>query len=245
MDQLSTPSPAAADSAEMADAADSAASIGPGTRTPFASAAEAEAAVRFGMWLFLISLAALFGATVVGYGVMYVQLSGRGDWPEDLPHMPSALLLSTIILVVTSIGLERAARSARRGADLAARADAGAALMLRRVRRDLIVALAMGLAFLLLQAMTWMLWLRDVSWLLQDDGARGSRFALTSFWVLTGLHAAHVIGGALPLAFESWCAFRADRLTRHRAGTVGFTAMYWHFLGGIWLVLYAALLVTT
>lgn len=212
-------------------------------RTPFDDPADAESAARFGMWLFLIALAALFASTLLGYAVMYVQLSQGGNWPRDLPSVPGGLVLSTLLLVVTSVGMERAARDARRVACAVepASADEDRATI-DRVRRDLTVASLLGAAFLLLQAFAWISWLLEV-----DDrlaGATAYRFALTGFWVLTGLHALHVLGGILPLGLETWLAWRRPTTDIHRAGAIRFTAMYWHFLGVIWLVLYGLLLLT-
>lgn len=262
--------------------------LGP-PRTPFDDPREAESAARFGMWLFLIALAALFAATLLGYVVMYVQLSAAGRWPDDLPRVPGGLVLSTVLLVVTSIGLERAARGAQRmaygrpdgaasvgaasdesgmnaGAGTGAGAGAGAAEApvaavvgeakpdraeargaelaagVDRVRRDLSVASLLGAAFLLLQAFAWIAWLLEVDDRLAD--ATTYRFALTGFWVLTGLHALHVLGGILPLGLETWLAWRRPSTDVHRAGAIRFSAMYWHFLGVIWLLLYGLLLVT-
>ncbi len=210
-------------------------------RTPFEDPREAESAARFGMWLFLIALAALFAATLLGYAVMYVQLSHAGTWPRDLPSVPGSLVLSTLLLAVTSLAIERAARDAGRAAGGPA-GDPAVAAAADRARRDLVVAALLGVAFLLLQALSWIDWLRQVSDRLMDSSDH--RFALTGFWVLTGLHAIHVLGGALPLALEVWLSRRRPSIDRHRAGTIRFTAMYWHFLGAIWIALYAALLVT-
>ncbi len=242
-------------------------------RSPFDDPHEAESAARFGMWLFLIALAALFAATLLGYVVIHVQLSAAGNWPDDLPPVPGGLVLSTVLLVVTSVALERAARDGRRlavadAAQAAGAADAGEpagagqaddpasggesaggapgpvadGAASERVRRDLAIAGLLGAAFLFLQAFAWIAWLLEV-----DDrlaGATTYRFALTGFWVLTGLHALHVLGGILPLGLETWLAWRRPSTDLRRAGSLRFTAMYWHFLGVIWLLLYGLLLAT-
>jgi cytochrome c oxidase subunit 3 len=212
-------------------------------RSPFDDPREAEAAARFGMWLFLISLAALFAASLLGYVVMYVQLSQSGQWPRDLPGVPGGLVLSTLLLVVTSIAVERAARDAFRMAfGSVAPSEAETTAGVDRVRRDLTISSLLGAAFLFLQAFAWISWLVGVGDRL--DGVTTYRFALTGFWVLTGIHALHVLGGILPLGLETWLAWRRPKTDMNRAGSIRFTAMYWHFLGVVWVLLYALLLLT-
>ncbi|MHC4810561.1 MAG: cytochrome c oxidase subunit 3, partial [Planctomycetota bacterium] len=162
-------------------------------------------------------------------------------WPRDLPSVPGSLILSTLLLAVTSVAIERAARDARRAAG-GTPEDPQVAAAADRARRDLLVAALLGVAFLLLQGLSWIDWLRQVNDRLSDSSDH--RFALTGFWVLTGLHAIHVLGGALPLGLEVWLSRRRPTIDHHRAGTIRFTAMYWHFLGAIWIALYAALLAT-
>lgn len=190
------------------------------------------------MWLFLIALAALFAATLLGYAVMYVQLSDAGKWPRDLPSVPGGLVISTVLLAVTSVAIELAARAARP----AGVTSEAASTAIGRVRRHLMIATAIGGVFLLLQGLAWVDWLVAVDDQLAD--ATDYRFALTGFWVLTGLHALHVVGGILPLGLETWLAWRRPTTDQHRAGAIRFTAMYWHFLGVVWLALYGLLLLT-
>jgi heme/copper-type cytochrome/quinol oxidase subunit 3 len=60
------------------------------------------------------------------------------------------------------------------------------------------------------------------------------------FYVLTGLHALHVIGGLVPLGITTAHARRGAYTASSHAG-VDFIAMYWHFLGAVWLVLFVVL----
>ena len=60
------------------------------------------------------------------------------------------------------------------------------------------------------------------------------------FYFLTGLHAAHVIGGMVALAIVTANAFRG-RYTATRAAGVGHCAAYWHFLDVVWLVMVAVI----
>jgi cytochrome c oxidase subunit III len=57
------------------------------------------------------------------------------------------------------------------------------------------------------------------------------------FYVITGSHAAHLLGGLVALAY---LLLRALRGATHRAMAV--TALYWHFLAALWVCLFLFLL---
>ncbi|MBT8486956.1 MAG: cytochrome c oxidase subunit 3 [Phycisphaerae bacterium] len=193
------------------------------TRTPFREIHAQHRAGRFGLTLFLISLGVLFAATLIGLAVVRVQLSRKGVWPESLPRPPVLLLLSTLVLLVSSVTVEGAARALARDA-----VDVGG--------RKLAATIGLGLGFLVLQAWAWWRWLAvvEMRW---DDASEG-RLALTAFYVLTGLHAVHVIGGLIALAYAAARYRGTGAAMRARQ-----SAVYWHFLGGVWVVLYLFLLV--
>ena len=207
------------------------------TRDPFADDPAGESAGRFGMWLFLASLAMLFGATVVGYVVLKVQLHLRGTWPSDLPSLPWPLVLSTGLLAVSSWTFERARIAARRPDARPGDADTrGSAL-----RTWLGRTTGLGLAFLVLQAWCWWVWLTGVSDRWADS--LDHRWALAGFYVLTGIHALHVIGGIVPLVIIHLLC-RGGHFDHGRTDAVHLTGLYWHFLGAVWVILYGLLLVT-
>ena len=96
--------------------------------------------------------------------------------------------------------------------------------------------LGLGVLFLAGQAMAW----RELT-------ARGFAFdhwrvtpASYFFYVITGLHAAHLVAGLLALVF---CLTALGRLRRveSRQIAVDSTAWFWHFMTGAWLVLVAVL----
>ena len=90
---------------------------------------------------------------------------------------------------------------------------------------------ALGVAFLGLQSMAWLGWLRPAAERWDESGEW--RFALTSFYVFTALHALHVIGGLIPMAVVASRAMRRppDGYTADNQLGVQLCAMYWHFLG--------------
>jgi cytochrome c oxidase subunit III len=59
--------------------------------------------------------------------------------------------------------------------------------------------------------------------------------------LLVGLHAAHVIGGLIPLALVHQRLLRRDYSSSRHDG-VTFCVQYWHYLGVIWLLLLGILI---
>lgn len=188
---------------------------------PFDAAPQRSAAWRMGMRVFVVMVVVLFVASILGYLVVRIGDQGGAPWrPADAPGLPKALLASTALLVVTSGALHGAVRAAQRGDR-------------RRCARDAAIALASALLFLVSQALAW--------WSLVERhlGIESSLYAWT-FYVLTALHALHVIGGLPSLTLV---AFRARRGCYGPGADDGpvLAAMYWHALGAIWLVLYSTL----
>ena len=188
---------------------------------PFESGRSRHAAGVFGMWLFLVTLGVLFMATILGYLVVRIQPDPTEPFvPPDAPRLPNLLLVSTGALMLGSLSLHGMVRAVRAGScDRAARL-AG-------------IGLALALVFLAVQGWAWVdLWRAQLR--IQE-----SLYAW-SFYVLTGLHAAHVIGGLPPLLVVWWRARRGRYSPGHPEGAV-YCAMYWHFLDAVWLALYATL----
>lgn len=189
-------------------------------RTFFGSSEPVSAeAGLLGMRLFLAALGMLFAAAVVGFLVVRLRAPA---WPPSGTHgLPIlGLWFATAILAALSFALSRAER----------------ALLADRqhpFRRALTAALALAVVFLVAQAVNW--------WEMIAAGAvpRSSMLAF-GFFVLTALHALHVIGGLPPLA-ATVARARAGRYDASRRHGVHWVAMYWHFLGAAWIALFAVL----
>jgi len=65
-----------------------------------------------------------------------------------------------------------------------------------------------------------------------------------TFYMLTGLHAAHVVGGFIPLGITIGNARRRRYTSSHYEG-VWLCRQYWDFLGVVWVVLLATLWIAT
>ena len=177
-------------------------------------------ASTFGILLFLASLSMLFIASLVGYFVIrkFSSASPRGR----VLHLPPILWLSTIVMIASSFTISRAlvAIRAERRSDF---------------RRYLWFTLALAITFIAIQTPALVQMLRDHA-RLEPSGMR--LYGLLFFLVL--LHALHVIGGLVMLGIVLANAFRG-RYDHENHVAVSNLALYWHFLDGVWLVMFLSL----
>ena len=185
---------------------------------PDSRASTATAVGTFGLALLLVSLSVLFAASMVGYLIVRVR---SDQWPPTgAPNLPIGLWVSTVVLLISSGTMHQALRSARAG-----RQRALAAAML--------VTTLLGLVSMISQAWCW-------SHLIGRNLGAGSNLYGFTFYLLTGLHAAHVIGGLIVLVLVTVRAYRGDYgIENHRP--VMHCAMYWHFLDVVWVIIFLVL----
>lgn len=195
-----------------------------------------------GMTILLASLGVLFAATLIGYEIIRHQPLRTGGpqgavvAPPPAPELPPAVIYSTVFILISTITMQVALSAAKRGAQ-------------NVLRGGLVLTTVLALTFLVNQILVWMnITLPEVasaganySAYTVDPVAR-QRFFLVMFWVLTGLHAVHVIGGVIPMFVTTLRSF-AGRYTRERHAGVGYLTMYWHFLTVVWIALFVALYV--
>lgn len=171
-----------------------------------------------GMWIFLATLAVLFAAAIVGYLAVRIKAT---DWPPPgMPRLPAGLWLATLVLLAASATVHRSLRAIRQGQRTAS-------------TRWLTATLALAIVFLGVQSWNW--------WgLIRMRLTAGSNLYAFTFFMLTGLHAAHVLGGLVLLAVVAARSSRGRYGSGHHPG-ITYAAMYVHFLDGIWLLLFAVM----
>jgi len=146
--------------------------------TPGGSQPSAVSPKQLAMIVLFGTLSMLFGASVVGYLITRAQ---NDVWKTaSMPGLPLGLVASTILLAALSIAMHLALRAVRQN-------------RFETLQRALTVALLLGLAFVVGQAENW----RSMYGAALATDAR-TLYAFT-FYMLTGLHAVHVIGGFVPL----------------------------------------------
>ena len=178
---------------------------------PSSSATTVRIAVYIGMCASTMTFAALVCAMFVRRG-----LAINNDW-HRLP-VPPLLWWNTVALVLSSVAIDLGRRAFRAG---------------RRseFRRLWLTGAALGTWFLIGQAINWK-FLAEHGFYLQHNPA--SAF----FFILTWAHAAHVIGALAALYFVAvrMLYFPAIPLNRN---VLEVSAIFWHFLDVMWLLLMA------
>ena len=165
---------------------------------------------RLGMWLTLVSVAVLFLALTVFY-----VFNGAQRKPIV---MPQVLWASTLLILLSSLTLEIARRALRR------RLERPFQLWIR-------LTMLLGLGFLAAQLFAWQA-LSDAGFYINRNFRSGYAY------LFTGLHGLHLLGGLLGLVYLVWRRAESWTVLRRRV-SVDMMALYWHFLGGLWLYLWA------
>ncbi len=172
---------------------------------------------RTGIWVGLAAIAMSFAALT---SALYVREgSGYSDWTHI--SLPPILWFNTLALVVSSITLEQARH--RVAAFMRGEQSNRSVPMLW-----LNATMLLGLVFVVGQYFAW-LKLRSEGLYLPTNP--NSSF----FYVLTGVHVVHVLGGLGGLS-RAMLKFRSATSPLRRS-TMDATSYYWHFMGLLWVYL--------
>jgi cytochrome c oxidase subunit 3 len=172
-----------------------------------------------GMVLFVASEAMFFAAF---FGAYFTIRANSTIWPPKGIHLKIDIAsILTVILVTSSVVLQFGIRAIRTSDP-------------RRAMTWLGVTIALGVAFLALQ-------LYDYSEL--GFGIKDGTFG-TLFYVMTGLHMAHVFGGVVFLSLVLWQGL-SGLLSRTRYEPLEAGAIYWHFVDVVWLCLFTVFYLLT
>lgn len=196
---------------------------------------------RLGLLLALTSISILFVTVTVIFFFMrhgaavFDPRSGNyiREWvPVALPMR--LLILNTIILLVSSFTIEMARRSVAREMVLApVRSIPGIALDREFGIPWLGFTVVLGLLFLGGQWAAWHV--------LQTHGFHiFTRVPSPFFYILTGAHAVHLTGGIIVLLYAGMISL-LNRAIEHQRIVLEIAAWYWHFMGALWVYVFALL----
>jgi cytochrome c oxidase subunit 3 len=162
----------------------------------------------------ILTESALFTIFVTAY-LFYIGKSTTGPYPNQVLDLP---ILATICLLSSSVTVVLAERAFRRG-------HAGG------FRLWWLITILLAAAFLGSTAIEW----RRL--IFRDHLTISTNLFGTTFYSLVGLHASHVIVGLTLLVLVLILSLRGY-VTRAHAEHVEMLSWYWHFVDGIWIIVF-------
>ena len=173
------------------------------------------------LFLLLAAISSLFALFVTAY-VMRMDPAHGGDW-SAVPT-PGILWFNTVLLVLSSAAMQWAKGLSRHE-------------NIDRLKTALVLGGLFAGAFILGQYAAW-------------DQLHDSRYfqlanpALAFFYLLTGVHAVHILGGLFVWARVTRRAWRGEEKPASLKLSVELCTVYWHYLLLVWVVLFGLLLTT-
>jgi cytochrome c oxidase subunit 3 len=189
---------------------------GGGEDTPFRFS---PARYRIGAYMAIGSILMLFVALISAY---IVRSASSNDWHRIA--MPKILWLSTALLVISSVTIELARRSLKR------RNESGYGLWL-------INTVVLGVAFVVSQLAAWRQLVRQGVYLASNPYN-------SFFYLFTGAHGVHVLGGLCALGYlvmRTRGARSSIDGELRREGAADAVTIYWHFMDVLWVGLFLLL----
>lgn len=170
----------------------------------------------FGLATFLVA----DGMTFAGFFAAYLTFRAVNPLPAGSTYELELILptINTALLLISSITFHRAGSNLRQGNQAACRSW-------------LLGTVILGVAFLAGQM---------VEYFNLPFGLTDNLFAST-FYALTGFHGLHVTLGVICILVVWWQARQGGRITQHDHFGLEAAELYWHFVDGIWVVLYGIL----
>jgi cytochrome c oxidase subunit I+III len=182
--------------------------------------------MKLGMWTFLGSDIVLFGAFIGSYLFLRVA-NGWIHWheafiPEEHVVLPG--LINTYLLLASSFAVVLALVAAEKNSS-------------RGVIASLSATWLLGVGFLINKAIEWEHLFHIHTEAFAEGWALSTNVASSTFYLTTGLHAAHVIVGLIMLLYMIPRAMRGAYLGED-ADSLEYFGLYWHFVDIVWLFLF-------
>src|SRR5215510_10124114 len=170
---------------------------------------------QLGVWILLTAVVMLFA----GLSSAYIVLRGVPSWQSI--ELPSMLWANTAILLLSSVAIDISRRAIRRNDT-------------KSMKRWLMTGGVLGVAFLAGQVAAWRQLVKAGVYL-------PSTLQSGFFYILTGLHGVHLLGGVVALTLILVKAFR-NQLTAFNYEPLKLGALYWHVMDALWVYLFLLLL---
>ncbi|RYD82783.1 MAG: cytochrome oxidase subunit III [Sphingobacteriales bacterium] len=174
---------------------------------------------KFTLWVFLVTVTMLFAAFTSAMIVGREDAIATGKW--QFYDIPFVFTISTIIIVMSSVSMQWAYITAKRND-------------IENNRRALWITLLLGLGFVATQIIGYKTLIANEIFLAGNN--RGASF----FYVISGVHLLHIIAGVFILIATIFSAYKY-RVHSKNLLRINLCTTYWHFIGVLWVYLFALL----
>jgi cytochrome c oxidase subunit III len=174
---------------------------------------------RVGVWVAIAGIVMLFTALASAY---IVRSASSNDWVPLA--MPRVLWLSTTVILISSVTIEFARRSLKQQND-------------SRYGSWLIATAGLGSVFVISQYLAWRALARQGVYVASNPHS-------SFFYLFTGAHGVHVMGGIIALTYLLLRTRKKRNTVQgelRRVGAADAATVYWHFMDGLWICLFLLL----
>ncbi len=176
--------------------------------------------LRIAMWFLLLVVIMTFGGLIGAYIV--ISTNGVMEWkPFDLPIQ---VWVSTFLILASSLTYKIAQRAIDSNKQ-------------QKARNWLLATTVFGGIFIASQILAWFELVRRGVYV-QSNPYAGF------FYILTAVHAVHVLGGIAALGYvvlRTWQETSSNAEIIKRQQISNAVGWYWHFMDGLWIVLFLLL----
>lgn len=171
---------------------------------------------RIGMWFLLLVVLMTFGGLIGAYIVLAT--NNALEWEPF--NLPKQVWVSTFLIIASSITYSIAQKALDTENQI-------------KAKNWLLATTVLGAIFISSQLLAW-----------AELAGRGVYVSSNPyagfFYILTAVHALHVIGGICALGYivlRTWDATASDDELAIRKSVSKVVGWYWHFMDGLWIVL--------
>ena len=197
----------------------------------FDNLAQQGEASTLGMWVFLVTEVLFFG------GLFLVYLVYRSTYPEAFiagSHELDVLLggINTAVLITSSLTMALAVHAAQTGHR-------------RTLMIFLVVTMVLGAAFLGIKSVEYYHKFVEhhvpgPGFQFEEEYIRHAQLFFSLYFIMTGLHAVHMIIGLGILTWMLWWSWRGT-ITADYYSPIEISGLYWHFVDIVWIFLFPLL----
>jgi cytochrome c oxidase subunit 3 len=197
----------------------------------FNNLAQQTEASTLGMWVFLATEVLFFGGLFATYSVY------RSWYPEAFAaasHELDIVLggINTAVLITSSLTMALAVHAAQTGER-------------KRLQLFLLATMVLGAVFLGIKGVEYAhkfeeLHVPGPAFRFEAEHFRHAQIFFSLYFMMTGLHALHMIIGLGVLIWMLWWAWNGT-ITTEYASPIEISGLYWHFVDIVWIFLFPLL----